>query len=77
MKKAYCRPGKKILITTIQKLGRFIKDNKGLLIFDECHRSQFGNMYAKIIKSFKITTYLVYRYAYFCGKFFKWGQSTI
>ena len=40
----------KIIITTIQKLGHFIKQNKNhevfkkniVLIFDECHRSQFG-----------------------------------
>ena len=51
----------KIIITTIQKLDRFIKDNKAhavfnrhvTIIFDECHRSQFGDMHNKIIKSFK------------------------
>ena len=40
----------KIIITTIQKLSGFIKRNKGhavfnqhvVIIFDECHRSQFG-----------------------------------
>ncbi|MDR0423089.1 MAG: type I restriction endonuclease subunit R [Rickettsiales bacterium] len=50
-----------IVITTIQKLDRFITKNKNaeifskhvILIFDECHRSQFGNMHTKIIKSFK------------------------
>ncbi|MBU1122451.1 MAG: type I restriction endonuclease subunit R [Candidatus Omnitrophica bacterium] len=50
----------RIIITTIQKLDRFIKRNgkhkifKGhmVLIFDECHRSQFGNMHSAITKSF-------------------------
>jgi type I restriction enzyme, R subunit len=51
----------KIIITTIQKLAKFIAGNKGhsvfdghiVLIFDECHRSQFGEMHTKIIKAFK------------------------
>lgn len=51
----------KILITTIQKLSRFIRMNKGhkvfnenvVIIFDECHRSQFGEMHRDIIRSFK------------------------
>ncbi|HON57484.1 MAG TPA: HsdR family type I site-specific deoxyribonuclease, partial [bacterium] len=51
----------RIIITTIQKLERFIKQNKGhtifdghlVLIFDECHRSQFGEMHAAITKAFK------------------------
>lgn len=50
-----------IIITTIQKLDRFIGRNKGhiifdghiVLIFDECHRSQFGEMHAAITKAFK------------------------
>lgn len=54
-------PNAKIIITTIQKLAKFISGNKGhsifdghiVLIFDECHRSQFGEMHAKIIKAFK------------------------
>jgi len=54
-------PNKKIIITTIQKLDRFIKKNKDhsifdgeiVLIFDECHRSQFGNMHRAITKAFK------------------------
>lgn len=49
-----------IIITTIQKLDRFIKKNKGhrifnghiVLIFDECHRSQFGDMHSAITKAF-------------------------
>lgn len=52
---------KKILVTTIQKLSIFVKKNKGhnifdkrvVLIFDECHRSQFGEMHALIVKNFK------------------------
>ncbi|MGR3178579.1 MAG: type I restriction endonuclease subunit R [Candidatus Anammoxibacter sp.] len=50
-----------IIITTIQKLDRFIKKNSGheifrshmVIIFDECHRSQFGDMHAGITKTFK------------------------
>lgn len=52
---------KKIIITTIQKLSTFISGNKGheiysghiVLIFDECHRSQFGDMHTAITKAFK------------------------
>lgn len=55
------KPDAKIIITTIQKLARFISTNKGhaifdkhvVLIFDECHRSQFGEMHTKITKAFK------------------------
>lgn len=51
----------RIIITTIQKLDKFIKSNDGhkifdghiVLIFDECHRSQFGDMHNSITKSFK------------------------
>ena len=51
----------KIIITTIQKLGHFIKLNKNhevfkkniVLIFDECHRSQFGELHLAITKTFK------------------------
>jgi type I restriction enzyme R subunit len=54
-------PNARIIITTIQKLERFIKANKGhtifdghvVLIFDECHRSQFGEMHQAITKAFK------------------------
>ncbi|WP_424768009.1 type I restriction endonuclease subunit R [Paenibacillus sp. sgz302251] len=50
-----------IIITTIQKLSTFIKKNKEhpvynkqvVIIFDECHRSQFGDMHNAIVKSFK------------------------
>ena len=51
----------KIIITTIQKLSTFIKKNPNhpvyqkhvVLIFDECHRSQFGDMHIAIVKHFK------------------------
>lgn len=54
-------PESRIIITTIQKLDVFIGKNKThpvytqhvVLIFDECHRSQFGDMHQKIIKAFK------------------------
>ena len=54
-------PGAHIIITTIQKLDVFIRKNKGhevfkkriVIIFDECHRSQFGDMHTAITKSFK------------------------
>ena len=47
---------RKIIITTIQKLSTFIAANKGheiydghiVIIFDECHRSQFGDMHSSI-----------------------------
>lgn len=50
----------KIIITTIQKLSQFIKKNGNndvfnkhvVFIFDECHRSQFGDMHKAIIKKF-------------------------
>lgn len=50
----------RIIITTIQKLSRFVKRNKShsiynkhvVMIFDECHRSQFGDMHKVIAKSF-------------------------
>ncbi|ATZ17147.1 type I restriction enzyme, R subunit [Williamsoniiplasma luminosum] len=61
LKKNLEDPLKKIVITTIQKLSNFVKKykkhdiyNKHLvLIFDECHRSQFGDMNKAITKSFK------------------------
>ena len=51
----------RIIITTIQKLSTFIKKNDNhpvfqkhlVMIFDECHRSQFGEMHAIITKKFK------------------------
>ncbi len=54
-------PNTDIIITTIQKLHCFMKKNKNhalfteetVLIFDECHRSQFGDMHTAIKKSLK------------------------
>lgn len=51
----------KIIITTIQKLASLIRKNKGhagyrrqvVIIFDECHRSQFGEMHKAIVRYFK------------------------
>ncbi len=51
----------KIIITTIQKLDKFVKAHKGhaifneevVMIFDECHRSQLGSMHQAITKAFK------------------------
>lgn len=51
----------KIIVTTIQKLGCFIKKYKVheiynkhiVLIFDECHRSHFGELHQRITKTFK------------------------
>ncbi len=53
-------PNARIIVTTIQKLDRFISrngqhaifDGHVVLIFDECHRSQFGDMHAAITKAF-------------------------
>ncbi len=54
-------PNARIIITTIQKLSRFVAKNKKhpvydqhvVVIFDECHRSQFGDMHAEITRVFK------------------------
>ena len=62
-------PNAKIIITTIQKLGVLLtrvennsplstihsqlKNERFVLIFDECHRSQFGELHRKIIKAFR------------------------
>jgi len=54
-------PGARIIITTIQKLARFIAQNAKheiysghvVIIFDECHRSQFGDMHTAITRAFK------------------------
>jgi len=51
----------RIIITTIQKLSRFVATNKKhavydahvVVIFDECHRSQFGDMHNEITRVFK------------------------
>jgi type I restriction enzyme R subunit len=54
-------PKARIIITTIQKLSTFIAANKRheifdghvVIIFDECHRSQFGDMHSAITKAFQ------------------------
>lgn len=54
-------PTCKIIITTIQKLSILVNRNKDMgvynqhvvMIFDECHRSQFGEMHTAITKKFK------------------------
>lgn len=54
-------PNSRIIITTIQKLDKFVKKNEShklfgdhvVIIFDECHRSQFGDMHHAITSSFK------------------------
>lgn len=61
LKRQFEEPNARIIITTIQKLDRFIGRNSGhtifdghvVLIFDECHRSQFGDMHTAITKAFK------------------------
>jgi type I restriction enzyme R subunit len=61
LKKQLENPNATIIITTIQKLASFIKKYSGhevfekhvVTIFDECHRSQFGDMHSAIIKNFK------------------------
>jgi type I restriction enzyme, R subunit len=60
LKKQLEDPNAKIIITTIQKLSKFIAQNpkhsihskRVVLIFDECHRSQFGEMHTAIKKAF-------------------------
>lgn len=58
-------PNRKLIVTTIQKLdiaiGREsylkqfenLKDEKTVIIFDECHRSQFGQTHARIKRFFQ------------------------
>ncbi len=54
-------PDARIIITTIQKLSRFVSRNGQhpiydahvVVIFDECHRSQFGDMHGDIIRTFR------------------------
>jgi len=54
-------PNTRIIITTIQKLDVFVSKNRAheiykkhiVIIFDECHRSQFGDMHRKIVKAFR------------------------
>ncbi|MCX6403722.1 MAG: HsdR family type I site-specific deoxyribonuclease, partial [Actinobacteria bacterium] len=60
LKKLLEDPSARIIVTTIQKLSIFISKNpnheiakkRTVLIFDECHRSQFGDMHASIRKAF-------------------------
>lgn len=52
----------KVIVTTIQKLSNLVKKEKSseiynkktVMIFDECHRSQFGTMHIEIRKKFKM-----------------------
>lgn len=61
LKTAIEKDDNKIIVTTIQKLNEFIKKNPNhevykkqcVLIFDECHRSQFGEAQKNIKKNFK------------------------
>ena len=61
LKKQLEDPAAKIIITTVQKLSTFVAANKGhgiydghiVIIFDECHRSQFGEMHTAITRAFK------------------------
>jgi type I restriction enzyme R subunit len=63
LKKQLEDPDARIIITTIQKLSTFINApaNKGhaifdghvVIVFDECHRSQFGDMHSAITRAFR------------------------
>ena len=61
LQKQLSDPQCRIIVTTIQKLEVFIKKYKEheiynkhiVMIFDECHRSQFGEMHIAITKAFK------------------------
>ncbi|MDO4814149.1 MAG: type I restriction endonuclease subunit R [Gemella sp.] len=61
LKKNIEKEDNRIVVTTIQKLNEFIKSNPSheiynkhcVLIFDECHRSQFGEAQKNITKRFK------------------------
>lgn len=61
LKRQLENPNARIIITTIQKLDAFIKKYKDhevynkhvVIIFDECHRSQFGDMHVAIVRNFK------------------------
>ena len=54
-------PSTPIIVTTIQKLATFVKSHRGhaiysghvVLVFDECHRSQFGDMHTDITRAFR------------------------
>lgn len=61
LKRCIEKDDNRIVVTTIQKLNEFVKRNPSheiyekhcVLIFDECHRSQFGDAQKNIRKSFK------------------------
>jgi type I restriction enzyme R subunit len=61
LKKQLESDSSRIVVTTIQKLSIFVTKNpkhptfskRIVLIFDECHRSQFGDMHTAIRKAFK------------------------
>jgi type I restriction enzyme R subunit len=61
LKKQLSDPNARIIITTIQKLSILIKKEKNhavfsqpvVIIFDECHRSQFGDMHQAITRAFR------------------------
>lgn len=61
LKKQLENQAARIIITTIQKLSILIRKHKNhpsfsqhvVIIFDECHRSQFGEMHTAITKSFR------------------------
>lgn len=61
LQKQLSDPEARIIVTTIQKLSNFIKQNKThavynkhvVIIFDECHRSQFGEMHRAITRNFR------------------------
>lgn len=61
LKRCIEKDDNKIVVTTIQKLNEFVKKNPNheiydkdcVLIYDECHRSQFGDAQKNIRKSFK------------------------
>lgn len=61
LKRSIEKNDNKIIVTTIQKLNEFVKKNPNhpiyekqcVLIFDECHRSQFGEAQKNIKRNFK------------------------
>ena len=61
LKRSIEKQDNKIVVTTIQKLNEFVKKNLNheiydkhcVIIYDECHRSQFGDAQKNIRKSFK------------------------
>ncbi|WP_455037348.1 type I restriction endonuclease subunit R [Leptotrichia massiliensis] len=61
LKRGIEKQDNKIVVTTIQKLNEFVKKNSNheiydkhcVIIYDECHRSQFGDAQKNIRKSFK------------------------